>query len=81
MSGAGLAAGVHSGLTYGLAEVRGTHDWTNSAVAGAISGAAVALTSEHASHEQAFFWFPGALVAVFGSTLAREDSCVASPCF
>ncbi|CAD6210890.1 unnamed protein product [Miscanthus lutarioriparius] len=48
----GLAAGVHSGLTYGLAEVRGTHDWRNSAVAGAITGAAVALTSEHASHEQ-----------------------------
>jgi len=52
VSGAGLAAGVHSGLTYGLAEVRGTHDWRNSAVAGAITGAAVALTSEHASHEQ-----------------------------
>lgn len=48
----GLAAGVHSGLTYGLAGVRGTHDWRNSAVAGAITGAAVALTSEHASHEQ-----------------------------
>jgi hypothetical protein len=49
---AGLAAGVHSGLTYGLTEVRGAHDWRNSAVAGAITGAAVALTSEHASHEQ-----------------------------
>ena len=49
---AGLAAGVHSGLTYGLTEVRGTHDWRNSAVAGAITGAAVALTSDRASHEQ-----------------------------
>ncbi|RLN40191.1 outer envelope pore protein 16-2, chloroplastic [Panicum miliaceum] len=48
----GLAAGVHSGLTYGLTEVRGTHDWRNSAVAGAITGAAVALTSDRASHEQ-----------------------------
>jgi hypothetical protein len=49
---AGLAAGVHSGLTYGLTEVRGAHDWRNSAVAGAITGAAVALTSDRASHEQ-----------------------------
>lgn len=50
-SDAGLAAGVHSGLTYGLTEVRGTHDWRNSVVAGAITGAAVALTSDRASHE------------------------------
>ncbi|EMS68749.1 hypothetical protein TRIUR3_14005 [Triticum urartu] len=49
---AGLAAGMHSGLTYGLAEVRGTHDWKNSALAGAVTGAAVALTSDNASHEQ-----------------------------
>ncbi|KAK3151397.1 hypothetical protein QOZ80_3AG0245330 [Eleusine coracana subsp. coracana] len=48
----GLAAGMHSGLTYGLTEVRGTHDWRNSVVAGAITGAAVALTSDRASHEQ-----------------------------
>ncbi|OAY67646.1 Outer envelope pore protein 16-2, chloroplastic [Ananas comosus] len=48
----GMAAGVYSGLTYGLREVRGTHDWKNSAVAGAITGAAVALTSDNASHEQ-----------------------------
>ncbi|XP_051181565.1 outer envelope pore protein 16-2, chloroplastic [Lolium perenne] len=48
----GLAAGMHSGLTYGLTEVRGTHDWKNSAVAGAVTGAALALTSDNASHEQ-----------------------------
>jgi hypothetical protein len=50
--GAGLAAGMHSGLTYGLTEVRGTHNWKNSAVAGAVTGAALALTSDNASHEQ-----------------------------
>ncbi|KAI4334947.1 hypothetical protein L6164_013642 [Bauhinia variegata] len=48
----GLAAGIYSGLTYGLKEVRGAHDWKNSAVAGAITGAALALTSEDSSHEQ-----------------------------
>ncbi|KAF5464747.1 hypothetical protein F2P56_014799 [Juglans regia] len=48
----GLAAGVYSGLTYGLKEARGTHDWKNSAVAGAITGVALALTSEESSHEQ-----------------------------
>ncbi|KAL6970239.1 hypothetical protein U1Q18_029943 [Sarracenia purpurea var. burkii] len=48
----GLAAGMYSGLTYGLKEARGTHDWKNSAVAGAITGVALALTSEDSSHEQ-----------------------------
>ncbi|XP_078160675.1 mitochondrial import inner membrane translocase subunit Tim17/Tim22/Tim23 family protein [Carex rostrata] len=48
----GLAAGMYSGLTYGLTEVRGTHDWKNSFLAGAVTGVAVALTSERASHEQ-----------------------------
>ncbi|KAJ7955202.1 Outer envelope pore protein 16-2, chloroplastic [Quillaja saponaria] len=49
---AGLAAGIYSGLTYGLKEACGAHDWKNSAVAGAITGVALAVTSEHSSHEQ-----------------------------
>nr|XP_016454574.1 PREDICTED: outer envelope pore protein 16-2, chloroplastic-like [Nicotiana tabacum] len=48
----GLAAGMYSGLTYGLKEARGVHDWKNSALAGAITGAALALTLEDRSHEQ-----------------------------
>ncbi|XP_044487638.1 outer envelope pore protein 16-2, chloroplastic isoform X1 [Mangifera indica] len=48
----GLAAGVYSGLTYGLKEARGAHDWKNSAMAGAITGVALALVSEDSSHEQ-----------------------------
>ncbi|GLU08475.1 hypothetical protein SLE2022_253870 [Rubroshorea leprosula] len=48
----GLAAGIYSGLTYGLKEARGAHDWKNSAVAGAITGMALALTSEDTTHEQ-----------------------------
>ncbi|KAI8004273.1 hypothetical protein LOK49_LG08G03304 [Camellia lanceoleosa] len=48
----GLAAGMYSGVTYGLKEARGIHDWKNSAVAGAITGMALALTSEDSSHEQ-----------------------------
>ncbi|CAA3012125.1 outer envelope pore 16-2, chloroplastic [Olea europaea subsp. europaea] len=48
----GLAAGMYSGLTYGLKEARGVHDWKNSALAGAITGAALALTLEDHSHEQ-----------------------------
>ncbi|XP_059434183.1 outer envelope pore protein 16-2, chloroplastic isoform X1 [Corylus avellana] len=48
----GLAAGVYSGLTYGLKEARGAHDWKNSVVAGAVTGVALALTSEDSSHEQ-----------------------------
>ncbi|KAG9457906.1 hypothetical protein H6P81_002414 [Aristolochia fimbriata] len=48
----GFAAGMYSGLTYGLREARGAHDWKNSAVAGAITGAALALTTKDPSHEQ-----------------------------
>ncbi|XP_047340441.1 outer envelope pore protein 16-2, chloroplastic-like [Impatiens glandulifera] len=48
----GLAAGMYSGLTYGLKEARGTHDWKNSVVAGAVTGAMVGLTIENSSHEQ-----------------------------
>ncbi|XP_023514076.1 outer envelope pore protein 16-2, chloroplastic-like isoform X3 [Cucurbita pepo subsp. pepo] len=47
----GLAAGVYSGLTYGLKEARGAHDW-NSAIAGAVTGVAVALASDDSSHER-----------------------------
>ena len=48
----GLAARLYSGLTYGLKETRGAHDWKNSAVVGAITGATLALTSDNSSHEQ-----------------------------
>ncbi|KAK3008176.1 hypothetical protein RJ639_013988 [Escallonia herrerae] len=48
----GLCAGTYSGLTYGLKEARVVHDWKNSAVAGAVTGAALALTSGESSHEQ-----------------------------
>ncbi|CAK9328935.1 unnamed protein product [Citrullus colocynthis] len=47
----GVAAGVYSGLTYGLKEARGAHDWKNSAIAGAVTGVAVALISDDSSHE------------------------------
>ncbi|KAH6769607.1 Mitochondrial import inner membrane translocase subunit Tim17/Tim22/Tim23 family protein [Perilla frutescens var. hirtella] len=48
----GMVAGVYSGLTYGLKEARGIHDWKNSALAGAITGGALALTLDNNSHEQ-----------------------------
>nr|GEY35359.1 outer envelope pore protein 16-2, chloroplastic-like [Tanacetum cinerariifolium] len=48
----GVAAGMYSGLTYGLREVRGVHDWRSSAVAGAITGAGLALTSDNPSQDQ-----------------------------
>ncbi|KAK9161724.1 hypothetical protein Syun_008065 [Stephania yunnanensis] len=47
----GMAAGLYSGITYGLKEARGAHDWKNSAMAGAITGAALALSSEDPSHD------------------------------
>ncbi|XP_071698402.1 outer envelope pore protein 16-2, chloroplastic [Rutidosis leptorrhynchoides] len=47
----GLAAGMYSGITYGLREARGVHDWKSSAMAGAITGAALALTLDDSCHE------------------------------
>ncbi|XP_058097422.1 outer envelope pore protein 16-2, chloroplastic-like [Magnolia sinica] len=47
-----LAIGLYSGITYGLQEARGAHDWKNSVVAGALTGAALVLTCKDASHEQ-----------------------------
>nr|GME06217.1 outer envelope pore protein 16-2, chloroplastic-like [Ipomoea batatas] len=43
----GFAAGVYSGLTYGLREAQGVHDWRNSALA----GAALAMTTKDHSHD------------------------------
>ncbi|CAN8231873.1 unnamed protein product [Cochlearia groenlandica] len=50
----GLAAGLYSGITYGMKEVRGgAHDWKNSVLAGALTGAAMAMTSpDRSNHEQ-----------------------------
>lgn len=67
----GLAAGVYSGLTYGLKEARGAHDWKNSAVAGAITGVALALTSDSSSHEQIVqFAITGAAISTAANLLS-----------
>ncbi|KAH9311296.1 hypothetical protein KI387_026331, partial [Taxus chinensis] len=48
----GIAAGVYSGVMYGLKEARGgANDWKNAAIAGALSGASLALTHEDPSHD------------------------------
>ncbi|GLJ26004.1 hypothetical protein SUGI_0498820 [Cryptomeria japonica] len=48
----GLGAGVYSGVTYGLKEARGgTHDWKNAAIAGALTGASVALTHDEPNND------------------------------
>lgn len=48
----GLAAGMYSGVTYTLKEVRGgVHDWKNAAVAGALTGATLALTHEEPNYD------------------------------
>jgi hypothetical protein len=48
----GLAASMYSGVTYTLKEVRGgAHDWKNAAVAGAFTGATLALTNEELNYD------------------------------
>ncbi|WCJ23353.1 Mitochondrial import inner membrane translocase subunit Tim17/Tim22/Tim23 family protein [Euphorbia peplus] len=66
----GLAAGIYSGLTYGLREARGSHDWKNSAVAGAVTGMTVALTADDISHEQIVqFAITGAAISTAANLL------------
>ncbi|XP_076945690.1 outer envelope pore protein 16-2, chloroplastic-like [Bidens hawaiensis] len=66
----GLAAGTYSGLTYGLKEARGIHDWKDSAVAGAMMGAALALTSNDSSRDQIVqFAITGAAVSAAANLL------------
>ncbi|KAL6626292.1 hypothetical protein ACP70R_030018 [Stipagrostis hirtigluma subsp. patula] len=65
----GLAAGVYSGITYGLREARGCHDWKNSAVAGAIAGVAVALTGDAGGHSDKIVHF-----AITGAALSSAAS-------
>ncbi|KAD4384576.1 hypothetical protein E3N88_24744 [Mikania micrantha] len=64
----GLVASMYSGVTYGLKEARGVHDWKNSAMAGAITGAALALTFDDSSHEDIV---QGAIMGAAISTAAN----------
>ncbi|GJX07503.1 retrovirus-related pol polyprotein LINE-1 [Tanacetum coccineum] len=66
----GVGAGMYSGLTYGLREIRGVHDWRNSAVAGAITGAGLALTSDNPSQDKIVqFAITGAAVSTAANIL------------
>ncbi|XP_076892741.1 outer envelope pore protein 16-2, chloroplastic-like, partial [Bidens hawaiensis] len=66
----GLAAGTYSGITYGLKEARGVHDWKTSAVAGAMTGAPLALTSSDSSRDQIVqFAITGAAMSVAANLL------------
>ncbi|KAJ8444931.1 hypothetical protein Cgig2_029125 [Carnegiea gigantea] len=67
----GLAAGVYSGLTYGMKEARGCHDWKNSAIAGALAGVTIALTSDDTTHERVVH------SAITGAALATAANLLA----
>ncbi|PSR85085.1 Outer envelope pore protein like [Actinidia chinensis var. chinensis] len=62
---------MYFGLTYGLKEARGTHDWKNSAVAEAFTGMALALalTPDDSSHEQTV------QSAIIGAAIYCQPSC------
>ena len=39
----GVVAGVYTGMTYGMQEARGVHDWKNALLGGAVTGVALSL--------------------------------------
>ncbi|EFJ14466.1 hypothetical protein SELMODRAFT_423634 [Selaginella moellendorffii] len=41
----GLAAGMYTGVSYGIQEARGVNDWKNAVLAGAVTGAAITLAN------------------------------------
>ncbi|KAI5074813.1 hypothetical protein GOP47_0010774 [Adiantum capillus-veneris] len=47
----GLVAGVYSGMTYAMQEARGTHDWKNALLGGALTGAAFSLTESNVKQD------------------------------
>ncbi|KAL2643957.1 hypothetical protein R1flu_011544 [Riccia fluitans] len=48
----GMVAGVYSGMSYGMQEARGVHDWKNALLGGALTGAALSLTEANPSHDR-----------------------------
>ncbi|KAH7291133.1 hypothetical protein KP509_29G001900 [Ceratopteris richardii] len=48
----GLVAGAYSGVTYAMQEARGTHDWKNALLGGALTGAAVSLTDSNVNQDR-----------------------------
>ncbi|CAJ1940879.1 unnamed protein product [Sphenostylis stenocarpa] len=73
-----LAAGIYSGLTYALKETRGASDWKNSAVAGAITGATLALTSGYSSHEHALLFLKFEAIYDKNMTSKKEEKSQAA---
>ncbi|CAM6101616.1 unnamed protein product [Calypogeia fissa] len=49
----GLVAGLYSGMTYGLEEARGVHDWKNALFGGALTGVALSLTESNPTGDRA----------------------------
>jgi len=47
----GLVAGVYSGVSYGIQEARGVHDWKNALLGGALTGAALSLSEANPGTE------------------------------
>lgn len=52
----GLVAGVYSGVTYGISEARGVHDWKNALLGGALTGAALSLTETNPGTDRVLTW-------------------------
>ncbi|MDN4015232.1 Tim17/Tim22/Tim23/Pmp24 family protein, partial [Chryseobacterium gambrini] len=43
----GTVAGLYVGMEYGMERIRGTRDWKNAMIGGAVTGALVSLASQN----------------------------------
>ncbi|XP_061358634.1 outer envelope pore protein 16, chloroplastic isoform X2 [Gastrolobium bilobum] len=59
----GTVAGVYVGMEYGVERIRGTRDWKNAMIGGAVTGALVSACSENRKDRIAIDAITGAAVA------------------
>ncbi|MQL41662.1 hypothetical protein EI012_27540, partial [Escherichia coli] len=59
----GTVAGVYIGMEYGVESVRGSKDWTNAMLGGAITGALASAASKNKADRIAIDAITGAAVA------------------
>ncbi|EPS67531.1 hypothetical protein M569_07245 [Genlisea aurea] len=66
----GTVAGVYVGMEFGVEKVRGTRDWKNSLIGGALTGAIVSTASGHDKDKIVFNTIAAAAIATAKDFLA-----------
>ncbi|GAU17336.1 hypothetical protein TSUD_110530 [Trifolium subterraneum] len=69
----GAIAGVYVGAEYGVERIRGTRDWKNAMIGGAVTGALVSAASNNKKDKIAYFF--GSAVTKIARVGLEESAC------